>query len=241
MANMRVAERAVVQRLPIGAGSLSGSLMERFRSLWPLKVLLLVGLTALFCIPYIFLAHHPYFAVHELPTLPPDRWTGFDRRWVWVYQSLYLLTGTLPGLATSREQLMRFFWGFMLLAGCSFAIFLFFPTQAPRPSDPAAGGMYGLLMSYDGAYNAFPSLHAGFLYYTLAFTRRVTRPPGWVSATAVLWALLILWATMATKEHYFIDIVAGLALAAASDAVVWSRASSRDAKLLGRQWGQFVE
>src|SRR5438045_5796065 len=90
------------------ASSASASIATRVRSCWRLKAALLVALTALFCVPYAYLAHHASFAAHDLPLLPPDRWAGFDPRWVWVYQSIYLLTGTLPWLATRKAQLANY-------------------------------------------------------------------------------------------------------------------------------------
>ncbi len=181
-------------------------------------------LTTVFCVPYVFLAHHVFFPVRTLPLLAPDRWAGFNVRWVWVYQSIYLLTATLPWLATRREQLQKYLGGFALLTAISFAIYVFFPVIVPRPTVAEANGVYGLLLSYDGPYNAMPSLHAGFLYYTLAFAWRVyERPPRWAVVVLAGWALLILWSTLATKEHYLLDLIAGVALAAVCDVAAWSR------------------
>lgn len=198
------------------------SLGRRVRACWRLKLALLAGLTTAFCVPYVFLAHHAFFPVRSLPLLWIDRRAGFDPDWVWVYQSVYLLTGTLPWLATSREQLMRYVRGFIALATISFAIYVFFPVQIPRPFTADPTGLYWLLLLYDGPYNAIPSLHAGFLYYTLAFARRVFGPPPtWIAMVLISWSLLILWSTLATKEHYAVDLVAGIALAVVCDLAAW--------------------
>lgn len=199
-----------------------GSLWARVTTLWRTKLALLVVLTAGFCATYIYLAHHAFFPVRDLPLLWIDRVAGFDPRWVWVYQSVYLLTGTLPWLATTREQLRRYVIGFLLLTSVCFTIYLFFPTHVPRPVVEAPGGMYWLLLTYDGPYNALPSLHAGFLYYTLRFARRVYGRPAWhVSVVILIWSAVILWATLATKEHYAVDLLVGIALAAVCDWAAW--------------------
>ncbi len=198
------------------------SLAERVRTCARLKAALLVALTTLFCVPYVYLAHYAMFPVHDLPLTPLDHWAGFDTRWVWVYQSIYLITATLPWLASSRAQLMRYIHGFTILVIVCFAIYIFFPVRVPRPGVDSPTGMYWVLLLYDGPYNAFPSLHAGFLYYTLAFARRVYgRPSRGIAAGLIIWSALILWSTLATKEHYFIDLVAGIALAMVCDLAAW--------------------
>lgn len=205
------------------AGS-STDLARRLSLLWPLKAFLLLALTVLFCLPYLYLGHHAFFRIHIPASLPIDRWAGYDPRWVWAYQSVYLLTSTLPWLATCRDQLRRYVNGFAFLSATCLLVYVFFPTACPRPPVTAPSGMYSLLLFYDGPYNAFPSLHAGFLYYTLAFALRVCpRPPQLAIAILIPWSLLILWATLATKEHYFIDLPAGIALAVVADRAAWSK------------------
>ena len=200
------------------------NLPMRLRTCFAFKATLLVGLTILFCVPYIYLAHHAFFPVHDFTLSSIDKWAGFDTRWVWVYQSIYLLTGSLPWLATHRTQLWNYVYGFSGLVIVCFAIYLFLPIKVPRPPVSNPTGMYALLLFYDGPYNAFPSLHAGFLYYTFAFAVRVYgRPRLPISIGLITWAILILWATLATKEHYFVDLAAGIMLAAFFDAAAWSR------------------
>lgn len=208
------------------------SLRERVTACWRLKLGLLVGLTLVFCVPYVYLAHHAFFPVRTLPLWPIDEWAGFRPGWVWVYQSVYLLTGSLPWLAKDWAELKRYLVGFAMLAGVSFLIYVFMPVAAPLPRVERPAGLYWVLRQYDGPYNAMPSLHAGFLYYTLAFARRVFgRPPAWVSIGVLGWAILILWSTLVTKEHYFVDLPAGIALAAVCDWAAWrSSVASRGEK-----------
>jgi membrane-associated phospholipid phosphatase len=83
--------------------------------------------------------------------------------------------------------------------------------------------MYWLLLQYDVPLNAFPSLHAGLVVYTMCFGRR-TYPgglPRGLGAACVVWACLILYATLATKEHFLVDILAGSALALLAGAWAW--------------------
>jgi membrane-associated phospholipid phosphatase len=207
--------------------SFDSGFLVRLTRLWQLKLALMACVLVVFCAPYIYLAHHPIFPVHTLPLTALDRAAGFDVRWVWVYQSIYLLTGTIPLLAIHWHELRRFLVGFAWLVGSAFVFFVFWPVAVPRPVVESPGWLYAMLLSYDGPYSAFPSLHAGFLYYNLAFARRIipgmSRP---AFAVLVVWALLILWATLATKQHYAIDLLGGIALAIGADVLAW-RSSAR--------------
>jgi membrane-associated phospholipid phosphatase len=61
-----------------------------------------------------------------------------------------------------------------------------------------------------GNHNAIPSSHVYYITILLYFlTRRWPRYWFWFAATAVLNA----WSTMLTHQHYFLDVVAGFALA----------------------------
>jgi hypothetical protein len=204
--------------------------LARVKVLWRTKLLLLVAVTAAFSVAYQWLAHNPVFAPRDLPLTAVDRWAGFEPRWVWVYQSLYLLTGTAPLLARSREEIHAYLRGFGLICAVSFAVFVFVPTRGPRPEVGHATGMYGLLLLYDGPFNAFPSLHAALICYSLGFLRRVAavRHRG-VAAALLVWAGLILWSTLATKEHYLWDLVGGVVLGCAGDWWAWRGHSAAEA------------
>jgi membrane-associated phospholipid phosphatase len=199
-------------------------LPHRLRAHWRCKLLLLVGLTVIFSVPYIYFANRPVFQPRDLPLTWLDRAAGFDPRWVWVYQSVYLLTGSLPWLAKTREHLRRYVWGFAYLTTASFLIFILFPVRCPRELIEQPTAMYRLLMLYDGPYNAMPSLHVGFLFYTLCFIWRVRAPlPRITWAVLIGWSLLIAWSTLATKEHYAMDLLVGIAFGWIADLAAWSR------------------
>jgi membrane-associated phospholipid phosphatase len=83
--------------------------------------------------------------------------------------------------------------------------------------------MYKLLVSYDRPTNEFPSLHVALLAFTILVaarasqgrmptTRRLT-----LLAMAAAWAAAVAYAAVATKQHYAIDLAAGLVLAWAVD------------------------
>lgn len=196
----------------------------RFRSQWRLKALLAAVMTLLFCGPYFLVGQFPLLPVHDLPLTWVDRAVGFyPNAWVAAYQSEYVAVNLIPWLAVTRRQLAHYAKGFAVVAVVSFLVFILFPVRSPRPPAPDATGMYWLVLQYDVPLNALPSLHAGLVVYTMCFGRRVFAGhlPRGLGLACVLWAALILYATLATKQHYFVDILTGTALAFIADAWAW--------------------
>lgn len=221
--------------MPDGSSSSADSLGAQWREFvaawparvtacWQLKLLLSFLALLLFWTGYFLMGHYPLMPVHTLPQSWIDRWIGFHPDvWVWIYQSVYLPMNLIPWLSERREDLWRYVNGFAVLSLISFAIFIVYPVRGPMPQVTHPAGMYGLLLKYDVPLNAMPSLHAGLLIYTLAYGTRILGnqiPPG-MRTLCVLWAGAILYATLATKQHYAVDIVAGSCLGLAIHFWIW--------------------
>jgi membrane-associated phospholipid phosphatase len=199
--------------------------------LWRLKLGVTAVVTVLFWSCYLLLSRHALLPVHTLPMTRLDTWVGFRPvPWAWVYESIFLLTGVIPWLIISQEELRRYVSGFALLSVVSFAVFAFFPVASPRQAQMGASAFLIFITQVDGPLNAFPSLHAGCLVYTLALVRRLFgRQLNPLVATAlVIWAGLILFGTLATKQHYAVDLLAGGLLGWAADRVAWRTSGGGD-------------
>ena len=183
------------------------------------KLVLLAVLPALFCLGYFTLQHVTLFAPTTFPLTALDRAIEFAPHWIYAYQSLYLLMPIAPLLATRRAQLDRYTEGFWWLAAAGFLIFLCYPVASPRPDGMTGVAAFDLLTSFEGKLNAFPSLHAGLLTYSLIFARwafpsEISTPLGRaLFFSGLLWGGAILYATLATKQHYAVDLPAGIVLA----------------------------
>ena len=205
-------------------GTFARGAAERVRAHGRLKAALAAIIAFTFCVPYFLIGTYPLMPVRELPLTWLDRAVGsHPYEWVWIYQSEYLLVNGIPWLATRREQLARYTRGFALLSIVSFTVFILVPIRAPKPAIENPVGMYWLLQLYDVPYNCLPSLHAGMLVYTLAFGGRVAGDlaPRSLKLLVLAWATLILYSTVATKEHYVVDIGAGVALGLFAHAWTW--------------------
>jgi membrane-associated phospholipid phosphatase len=200
------------------------------------KAAILLGLTAGICVPYFSLQRVRFFPLRSVSETALDRAIEFaPAGWIWVYLSIALLVPLAPLLATSRDELARYAKGLALMCLASFVAFLFFPVEGPRPGGAAGSHAYELIVSYDRTTNSLPSLHAGLAVYSLLFAFRVLRRDvgrggRWLlAATGVAWGILILYSTLATKQHWAVDLAGGILLACAAHAFAW-RAADRVAE-----------
>ncbi len=145
------------------------------RANWRMKAALSAGLTLFFCVPYFTLQRLTLFPARTLPLSAIDRAIDFDPRWVWAYQSAYLLLTIVPWMVTTRPELRRYARGFLLLSGVGFVCFLLMPVRGPRPDIEPADVMFRILQWYDRPLNSFPSLHVGLAAYTVLFATSVSR------------------------------------------------------------------
>ncbi len=209
--------------LPLGCWS-------RIQALWPTKLWLIAVLNVWFWGCYLFLSRHALLPIHELPITWLDEWAGFRPQvWSWVYESNFLLAAIIPLLSTSRDELRRYAIGFVTLASASFLIFALFPVASPRPANPGEDPFLIFITRVDGPLNAFPSLHASCLVYVLCLARRLFGPRmnSMVWFLLWVWAALILFATLATKQHYAVDLLAGGLIGWGADWFAWDIASSK--------------
>jgi membrane-associated phospholipid phosphatase len=192
------------------------SIVGRLQSELPLKFVLVVALNLLVYAPYLFLQRHHFFpATHMSPGFF-DRRIAFSDKAVWLYLSIDLLLPVGPFLMANRRQIYRYAAGIVIISFLADTIFLFWPTVCPRPDVTGANAIYRAVVSMDNPFHAFPSLHAAFAVYSACVAASVLRElqVRWYWRVGVwLWALLILFATLATKQHVVADMVAGSALA----------------------------
>jgi membrane-associated phospholipid phosphatase len=207
-----------------------GASATRLRAQLGAKIAVLLGLAIGICVPYFTLQRIGFFPTRTLPVGALDRLVAFDPRWLWVYLSIALLVPLAPLLATSRGDLARYARGLALLCLPCFAAFLLLPVAGPRPELPPPSDAYRLLVAYDRPGNSFPSLHAGLAVYSLLFAWRMLRADLSrasriaIGCVGALWVALILYSTLATRQHWVIDLPIGVALAIAADARVWRSA-----------------
>ena len=192
------------------------------------KLILLVLLPPLLNVCYFLPQWAPLLRVrHHLPLTPIDRAVPFDTGWIVPYLSMYLFLIIPPALSVTVEQIRRYLIGMAVMFAVSAVFFFFYPVVYDRPPLPiGAHSLYRLIVNMDQPINCIPSLHAGMTVFAMLFAHRIlTQEPaplrrallvlGWI------WTVLILYGTLATKQHYFLDLPAGALLAWVSHYFAW--------------------
>jgi membrane-associated phospholipid phosphatase len=194
-------------------------LWASLRACFWLKAIGTTSFMWLFFVGYFHLLRHPVQPALDMPLTSIDRWMAFRPWALWPYISLWVYVALPPGLLSNSRELIRYGWwiGGLCLAGL--ACFYLWPTAVPH-LDVATASQAGfdLLRGVDAAGNACPSLHVATATFSALWLDRLLRDltlPRWLRAASALWFLLIVWSTLAIKQHVWWDVVAGVALALA--------------------------
>ena len=216
-------------------------LRRRIAAYWQQKLVLTAALNLLFWAGYGFLSRNAFFPLHKIPLTWLDEWVTFrPEPWAWIYVSQFLYVAAVPWLIECSEDIRRYALGLVVMSGTSFLVFLFLPVASPRPGDFAPDAFMRFIQAYDGSLNAFPSLHAGFLVYTFGFGWRLFRArlSASVIVPIVLWGGLVMYSTLATKQHYFWDLIAGAAIGYVADKIAWGeQVIGKQAQAIARNTG----
>ncbi|HET7268158.1 MAG TPA: phosphatase PAP2 family protein [Oleiagrimonas sp.] len=198
-------------------------LRHRLRTRWLLKTVCISASISAFMCLYFALLDHPQFAVTMMPRLALDHRVPFVPWAVIPYVSLWLYIGLAPALLQLNGEMRRYVSSAVILGAIGCAVFLFFPTAVPPvPIDWSRWPMVAFLKSADASGNACPSLHVAYSVLTaswMTWLLRHVKAPLWLHAVNILWCLLIVWSTLATRQHVVLDVAAGAAL---GGAVAWA-------------------
>ncbi len=114
------------------------------------------------------------------------------------------------------EKFFNLLWG--IVSGMLFCcvIFYFYPTGVKRPElqgNDIFTKLVRLIYSNDNPYNCCPSIHVLDSVLIAAYVNRDSHPTLKTKIISTIISILIILSTMFVKQHYFIDAVAGAALA----------------------------
>lgn len=161
---------------------------------------------------------NPVFTPQLLPEQWIDKVTPFIPESFWIYVTEYFLFLWAMFRFSDVSLMDRYLYGFLSLQTFCVLIFLVFPTTFPRDLYPipettdwlTRAAFEGFRRNLDSPNNCLPSLHVASCFLT-AFAFFHCKK--WEFIVALVWASLIGISTMFTKQHYFVDVAAGLALA----------------------------
>lgn len=151
-----------------------------------------------------------------MPSTAIDRAIGFSPGALPLYFSLWVYVSLAPAFLASRRALVNYAIWAVVLAGVALGIFIAWPTTIEaEANDWSRYPAYAFLKTIDASGNACPSLHVAFAIFTavwLARTLNELAVPRMVLAINWLWCLGIVYSTLATRQHVFIDLLAGAVL-----------------------------
>ena len=195
-----------------------GLLWSRFATLWYLKALGTCAFMVLFFQGYFWVLRHPLGAPMVMPTLAMDRWVPFTSLGFPAYVSLWVYVSLPSAFLPNFRELVRYGLWTAALCGFCLALFWAFPTQVPMPDiDWAQHPELVFLKGIDASGNACPSLHVGSAVYSLMWLRHIfrqVRAPIALHVLSAVYCVVIVWSTMAIRQHVFLDVLAGAVVGA---------------------------
>ncbi len=164
---------------------------------------------------YIFISAWIRGRTTYSPSLAWDQLIPLQPVWALVYGALYAFLILLPILVVRQpDHIRRTVNAYLLVWLTAYVFFVIYPTSAPRPERLTGEGfaVWGLanLYSSDPPRNCFPSLHVAHSFVSALTCFRVHSGLGIV---AMLCAAFVGLSTLFTKQHYILDVVAGMLLA----------------------------
>ena len=164
---------------------------------------------------YLFIANSLEDRTLNAPALVLDRVLPLQPAWALVYGALYAFLIVLPVFVVRQDDhIRRTFLAYLTVWIAAYICFWVYPTIAPRPTEVTGTGflVWGLRFLYDAdpPYNCFPSLHVAHSFVSALTCYRVHKNTGVV---AIVCASLVGLSTLFTKQHYVLDVIAGVLLA----------------------------
>lgn len=188
----------------------------RLSTLWLLKACGTAAFMPLFFWGYFGVLQYPLFPATVMPLTVVDVWVPFTPAAFGFYVSLWIYVSLPPALLPDRRQVFAYGSWIAALCLCGLAIFWLWPTAVPRADiDWAAHPEMALIKDIDLAGNACPSLHVATAVFSAVWLGHLLKGIGAPSLLAVSsWLLCaaIVWSTLATRQHVFLDVLAGAVL-----------------------------
>ena len=191
-----------------------------------------MGFVATFFAAYIYLLKNPAYPVTVMPAIWIDRFVSFHPLALPIYVTLWVYVSLPVSLMQTRSEIVEF--GLWMGAVCLAAIAVFYgwPSAVPPANiDWSAYPGMAFLKGVDAAGNACPSLHVATAVFSGIWLNRQLPSIG-TGRTArnanFVWCVLIVYSTLATKQHVAVDAIAGVLLGgmfavASASATKWRR------------------
>jgi len=191
-------------------------LLARFKRFAWLKAAGTTAFIWIFFVAYFDILHHPAHPVLPMPLTWLDDLIAFQPPALIAYASLWIYVSVPPALLHSFRELLAYACWTAALCLAALVCFHFWPTAVPAyPIDPTVFPGFRIIKGLDAPGNACPSLHVATAAFSVIWMHHLLRligTPGWLRTANWLWFVLIVYSTLATKQHVALDVFAGLLL-----------------------------
>jgi membrane-associated phospholipid phosphatase len=145
----------------------------------------------------------------------------FVPQFILAYLSMDLVFVPAPLILRSRRELEALALSLMAATALAGVCFLLIPAELAYPDFDAGAwsGLFRFARTVALTYNLVPSLHVAMSCICLA--AYATRCGSAGKALLGAWAVAIVLSTLVTHQHHLLDVVSGLALAAASKRFIY--------------------
>jgi len=178
------------------------------------RLLLTAGLLSIFAGGYFGVAAFIDGAPTVSLRLPLDGRLPFTDAALWIYATVYTSWSIPFFLVDSRRFFRRIAGAYLFVLLTCFAGFVLLPASTSTLREAAAqsagGGFvsWGLRLLYalDPPTNCLPSLHVGLATIVAVLVARIDCKAAWLAA---IWWGAVCLSTLATGQHYVLDVVTG--------------------------------
>jgi membrane-associated phospholipid phosphatase len=156
-----------------------------------------------------------------LPFTFIDELLGYHNFFAYVYLSFFFLI--LFSILMSDESWSKSCaTAIMLNSIIAIFFFIFIPTKIPQAyyhiTPGSSSGILAFIRSMDKNLNCFPSLHISNAMSAVYFYNKKRSAP--VRLFMWLWFVLIVCSVISTKQHFFWDVVGGMAVSVVNIAIL---------------------
>jgi len=159
---------------------------------------------------YFWCQRHVLFEPRELRMSIDDR-IPFRPHWVWIYSFLYYPAILYVNVVLkSSQQFVFVVMSYLVLLAMHMAVFIAFPVRTPAAWRELNQGVsvserfLAYLQTIDDATNSFPSMHVSVAVLTAMHLYSQ------LGTAVILFPVLIAVSCLFTKQHYVVDVVAGV-------------------------------
>ncbi len=177
-------------------------------------------------IEFSYFALQDYLIAAGVPVNHPETWLDahipFIPEFIWPYWAYFGFLGVSVWLPRNRHDLARLAGGLLFVHFLGFASYLLYPTAMQRidiACESLSCGMVGAMYLLDPGYGLFPSLHAACSVYVIMCAFAYRSGIRWFVA---VFGMSIVFATVLVKQHYIVDVPAGIVLGIAGGRAAWA-------------------